>query len=119
MRNDMAYRLKNWVLLRDMMCSNQKETQFLIVKAYKEMTLGLETISPPPSIKEDMILKMINNLKCVISQDGLEAGLVMWREDLSTLFKCPGECMLFEEFLEKLDVMLQSLKETMSEKHEL
>lgn len=118
----MVYRLKNWILLRDIMCSNPREATFLITEAYKEMThdMGLATArTPPPSIHEDIVSRIVKNLGCVISQDGFEAGLTMWRQDLSELFKCPGECYYFEQFLEELDKMLQNLKETMSEKHEL
>ena len=114
----MVHRLKNWILLRDIMCSNHREAKFLIVEAYKEMTKVVGLVPTPP-INEDIVSKMINNLGCVISQDGFEAGLTLWRQDLSQLFKCPGECYYFEEFLGELDRMLQNLKETMSEKHQL
>ena len=118
----MVYRLSNWILLRDVMCSNPREAAFLIVEAYKEMTnqMGLATTRvAPPGLNEYILLKVVKNLGCVMSQDGLEAGLTMWRQDLSPLFKCPGQYIYFEQFLEELDKMLQNLKETMSEKHQL
>lgn len=118
----MVYRLKNWILLRDLMCSSKDTAKYVIMESLKTITkLHKETggyLAEAP-IKEDMVMRMINNCGCVISQDGFEVCILTWREDLTPLFKCQGECPEFEKFLEILDGMLSDIKETMAEKHQL
>lgn len=110
----MVYRLKNWMLLRDLMCSSKETAKYVIMESLKTVTKY-----PRAPIKEDMVVKMINNCGCAISQDGFEVCLLTWREDLTPLFRRQGESPEFETFLETLDEMIKDIKETMAEKHQL
>lgn len=118
----MVYRLKNWTLLRDLMCSSHKEAKYIVINALRETasimagrTEIMEYKTVP--INEDNVTRMINAGGCPISQDGFEICLLTWREDISPMFKCEGECDAFEIFLEKLDDILQNVKSEMAEKH--
>lgn len=118
----MAYRLKNWMLLRDIMCSSKDTAKYVIMESLKIITKshkGSQDYYAQAPIKEDMVMKMINNCGCTISQDGFEVCLLTWREELTPLFRCQGECPEFEKFLETLDEMIKEIKETMAEKHQL
>lgn len=113
----MVYRLKNWILLRDLMCSSKETAKYIIEQSFKEMVREMRILVPP--LDENMVRNMMANCGCAISQDGFEVCLLTWREGLSPVFRGTGEIPEFEEFLEELDEMLQSIKETMAEKHQL
>lgn len=118
----MVHRLKNWMLLRDLMCSDKDTAKYLIMESLKSVVKAHREaggyVEEAP-IKEDMVMRMINNCNCVISQDGFEICLLTWREDLTPLFRCTGECPEFEKFLAILDEMVANIKETMAKKHQL
>lgn len=88
----------------------------MITKLHKKESQDYYAQAP---IKEDMVIRMINNCGCTISQDGFEVCLLVRREDLTSLFMCEGECPEFEEFLKILDEMVGDIKETIAEKHRL
>lgn len=117
----MVHRLRNWILLRDIMCSNREMAANIILQALRSVVSHKEAkgIITDTNIDENAIRNMITNCGCVISQDGFEICLLTWREELTPLFRnCPGECSHFEEFLQVLDTILHETKELMAVRHE-
>ena len=92
----MVYRLKNWMFCRDLMCSHPRLTADMISKILKSDMEFME-------IDNNDIVRMVNSSSCVMSQNGLEASLTIWRQTLS--INLTGE--KFEEFLEKFDELLE------------
>jgi hypothetical protein len=103
------------------MYSSKDTAKYVIVESLKTITKLHKKESQDYyarlPIKEDMVMKMINDCGHAMSQDGFEVCLLTHREDLIPLFIYEGECPEFEEFLNILDEMVGDIKETMAEKH--
>lgn len=87
------------MLLRDLMCSSKDTAKYVIMESLKiitklpkELHKESQDYYAQTHIKEDSVMRMINNCGCTMSQDGLEVCLLTWREDLTLLFRCQGEC---------------------------
>ena len=91
-------RLKNWTFARDMFCSDpalMREVLRNILK--RDMSFG--------DITTEDIEVVVVKVGCTMTQDGFEASMAIW---------CSR---LFEEFLSRLDEMLDILIERWGREH--
>lgn len=99
-------RLKNWAFARDMFCSDpdlMREVLRNILK--RDMDFS--------DITTEDIKDVIVSVGCTMTQDGFEASMTIWCSRLSR--RLVGKS--FEEFLSRLDEMLDILIERWGREH--
>ena len=103
------YRLKNWMLLRDIMSGNTILAEQVINQALKEVTKW--SYSPA-------VTQVIESCKNTISQDGFELNFILGVEDMTPEFR-ERISIQYENFLIALDKILDEMTETIVKQHKI
>lgn len=102
------YRLKNWMLLRDIMAGNIMLAEQVIKQALKETTDW--PYSPA-------IMRTIESCKDTISQDGFELNFILNAKEMAPEFERIS--IRYENFLIALDNILDEMIETIIKQHKI
>jgi len=105
----MVYRLKNWQFARDMMCSVPDTVFGIITQILDDMKIDYNK----PAIEE-----MIIRATCITTQDGFEAFLNLWRNNISHEFLGVEENERFEKFLEDFDNVMDYMIQAHGREHQ-
>lgn len=107
------YRLKNWMLLRDIMSGN---TSGNIILAERIINQALEKVTKWPY--SPAITKTIQSCKNTISQDGFELNFILNSYDMAPEFK-ERMSIQYENFLIAIDEILDEMIETIVKQHKV
>ena len=103
------YRLKNWMLLRDIMSGN-------IILAEKIINQALEEVTKWPY--SPAIARTIESCRNTISQDGFELNFILGAKDMAPEFR-ERISIQYENFLIALDKILDEMTETIVKQHKI
>lgn len=101
-------RLKNWAFARDVFCSDSALMREILRDILK-VDMGFSDITT------EYIESVVVKVGCTTTQDGFEASLAIWCAKLNR--RLVGKS--FEEFLSRLDQMLDILVETWGREHDV
>lgn len=107
--SDYKYRLKNWMLLRDIMSGN-------IILAEQIMNQALKEVTKWPY--SSAVTQIIESCKNTISQDGFELNFILAAKDMAPEFR-ERISIQYENFLIALDNILDEMKETIVKQHKI
>ena len=103
------YRLKNWMLLRDIMSGN-------IILAEQILNQALDEVTEWPY--SPAVTQIIESCKNTISQDGFEFNFILAAKDMAPEFR-ERISIQYENFLIALDKILDEMKETIVKQHKI
>lgn len=107
--SEYKYRLKNWILLRDIMSGNTILAEQIMNQALDEVTKW--PYSPA-------VTQIIESCKNTISQDGFELNFILSAKDMSPEFR-ERISIQYENFLMALDKILDEITETIIKQHKV